>query len=921
MGDSPERIGRYVIVKQVASSREAEVFLAHQFGGQGFVKQCVLKCLAPERRASEEERTRFFDEAKVSALMSHPHLVHTYDFGEADDIPFISMEHVEGVTLTELRERTVLPGKPFPLGACLDMVIQVSDALGYAHALKDVEGKSLNLVHRDVSPENILLSQQWGVKLTDFGTSKHEQRLMTTQHGSAPRGTPGYMAPERALGGPEDGRTDLFSLGVVIAELLSGEAVVPDRGRPLDPFQLQDRIQALLDAWPDVPEAVADLVKSMTAIDPEQRPSNARVVSERCRGLAEEAAPNVGITALVVAALARSEDEGEADDDADEPEEEAARSGLDAPAGVGDPDEDEVTTDDLGRPPSGAAEAAGASSDASTDDAAEARRRRDEAETPAVGLAAIDDLLDSMPETDAAPSPALRGLRVPAAVTDVDAAPTAPSTQGLDEPLSEDTDGDADAGTHLDREERPGSGRKPDLHVEASTGASEPSESDERDVRIKSLVVDFGPDGEVTAPVVDQAVVDAATEPLKLSDAIKELRMKSVVLSLDDDDDDIADEVEEQILDTGEPPVRGLALAAARRVSGVLRVSALGGEVLLRHHEGHIVEVCADAPDLGLTDYLVACGACSAATITKAKADAKSAGVDVGAVLVMSGMLRPETYVDRYGAWVHHVLVRLVRADGSFTLVTRAAPASGPIRLPWFEPIAIATLEQFERDAFDSLAPRDHGLSLELPEGVDVSGFADLPAFDGRRTLRDIREASADGEDRLLAIVQILVEAGLLKGRPKPQKRPSTPAPPPPQAKASPPPRRFSSVGSGVRINVEAMVKKAPRLRAGWQLNQALQALEQSIEADPDAVDAKISLAYLRFVQRKPAGGEHPPAVAESTIKEIVPLMKGRQASPTACLILGRLYALAHKPSASKGFFDKLLVHEPDNEEAKAALE
>src|SRR4051812_14489364 len=213
-GAYPRRFGKYVLLKPMARGGMGEIYLAAT-GDAGFEKCCVIKKIIPER-SDRAKANRFLDEAKVVLRLSHANLVPTFDAGEIDGEFFIAMDLVEGKDLREIWNRCVRTRTRIPLDVALHMGREVARALAYVHSYGD-----LNLVHRDVAPPNILLSYFGEVKLTDFGLARSVLKKEQTAPGVV-FGRASYLAPEQARGEVADARTDVYSLGIVLWELLTG---------------------------------------------------------------------------------------------------------------------------------------------------------------------------------------------------------------------------------------------------------------------------------------------------------------------------------------------------------------------------------------------------------------------------------------------------------------------------------------------------------------------------------------------------------------------------------------------------------------------------------------------------------------------------------------------------------------------------
>ncbi|MBI2377664.1 MAG: serine/threonine protein kinase [Deltaproteobacteria bacterium] len=278
--------GRYSIDKLVGSGGMAEVHLARQVGYGGFVKPCVLKRISPRFGDDERVRQMFLEEARISALLNHPNIVQTFDFGDVDGLPYMAMELVNGVNLLAWMKGRSTAGERVPLRSAVELMAVVLDALGYAHELADLDGKPLHVVHRDVSPQNILVSREGAVKLADFGIARHDARDQHTQ-GTVTKGKPGYMAPEGSLGDAIDGRADVYAAGVVLVELIS-LAKFHSNDTPFGGLAgVKRRVDERLDAREDVPQALRDFIHRLTAIDPGDRPDAKRAADELRRVAAD----------------------------------------------------------------------------------------------------------------------------------------------------------------------------------------------------------------------------------------------------------------------------------------------------------------------------------------------------------------------------------------------------------------------------------------------------------------------------------------------------------------------------------------------------------------------------------------------------------------------------------------------------------
>ncbi len=215
-------IGPYRIDRRLATGGMAEVFVAHREGPHGFSKRVALKRILPQYAGDPDFVAMFIDEAKLAARLEHPNVVQVFDFGEHSGSLFLAMELVEGTNVNRLLRAAAVRDEVIPLDTVLHIGAEVAQALAYAHRLTDPEGKPIGFVHRDVSPANVLLTTTGHVKLSDFGIAKVAVQSRHTEDGHV-RGKLGYMSPEQVLGKPIDGRSDVFTLTTVMAEMILGE--------------------------------------------------------------------------------------------------------------------------------------------------------------------------------------------------------------------------------------------------------------------------------------------------------------------------------------------------------------------------------------------------------------------------------------------------------------------------------------------------------------------------------------------------------------------------------------------------------------------------------------------------------------------------------------------------------------------------
>ncbi len=213
-------LGPYVLVERLAAGGMAEVFVAKKVGAHGFEKRLAVKRILPHLAQDAEFVKMFIDEARLAARLEHPNVVQVFDFGEAEGSLFLAMEYVEGITASTILKAAARAKSPVPFPVAAHLLLSVLKALEHAHRLTDESGRAIGLVHRDVTPANMLVARSGEVKLTDFGIARADTNRNAETQTGAIKGKFAYMSPEQALGIHLDHRTDLFSAGVAFVELL-----------------------------------------------------------------------------------------------------------------------------------------------------------------------------------------------------------------------------------------------------------------------------------------------------------------------------------------------------------------------------------------------------------------------------------------------------------------------------------------------------------------------------------------------------------------------------------------------------------------------------------------------------------------------------------------------------------------------------
>jgi serine/threonine protein kinase len=221
---APERIGRYQLCFELASGGMASVYLARADGPPGFQKLVALKRIHPHLAQERDYVEMFLDEARIASRITHPNVCSVFDFGEVDGEYFIAMEYLVGEPLSRVHRRVVANAEqrhsPLLPARMVRTVAQACEGLHAAHELKDVDGESLNVVHRDVSTENLFVTYDGTTQVVDFGIAHARQRVHHTEAGQV-KGTFPYMAPEQMTAGGVDRRVDIWALGTVLWELLT----------------------------------------------------------------------------------------------------------------------------------------------------------------------------------------------------------------------------------------------------------------------------------------------------------------------------------------------------------------------------------------------------------------------------------------------------------------------------------------------------------------------------------------------------------------------------------------------------------------------------------------------------------------------------------------------------------------------------
>lgn len=227
----PTRLGKYLLLERISTGGMAEVFLAKVGGAEGVERFVAIKRILPQHTSEERFGQMFIDEAKLAAQLAHANIVQTYELGRIGSQLYIAMELVRGQPLSRVMRRAVKERGGLPDVFCAYVIARAAEALDFAHRQTAPNGQPLDLVHRDVSPQNILVGYDGEVKLADFGIAKASERSTETVSGVI-KGKLQYMAPEQANHSLIDRRTDVYALGIVLYELLAGRVLRPDGSVP-----------------------------------------------------------------------------------------------------------------------------------------------------------------------------------------------------------------------------------------------------------------------------------------------------------------------------------------------------------------------------------------------------------------------------------------------------------------------------------------------------------------------------------------------------------------------------------------------------------------------------------------------------------------------------------------------------------------
>ncbi|NUO53011.1 MAG: serine/threonine protein kinase [Polyangiaceae bacterium] len=288
--DPRRRLDRYELIGEIATGGMATVYLARRGGVGGFQRFVAIKRLHPHLQNEPEFVEMFLDEARLAALIHHPNVVPILEVGENEAGYYLVMEYVEGDTLSRIVARTMSMGQLPPRHVALRILLDTIAGLHAAHELRDDRGQLLGLVHRDVSPQNVLVGVDGTARITDFGVARASSRLTSTAHGKL-KGKLAYMAPEQTRGDELDRRTDLFAMGIILWEVLCGRRLFKaDSEAATLQRILVEPVRAPSEVVPSIPKPFDAVVLRSLDRDPERRFQTAADLADALEDAARESA-------------------------------------------------------------------------------------------------------------------------------------------------------------------------------------------------------------------------------------------------------------------------------------------------------------------------------------------------------------------------------------------------------------------------------------------------------------------------------------------------------------------------------------------------------------------------------------------------------------------------------------------------------
>ena len=265
-----KQFGKYHLLQKIASGGMAELYRAKVTRDHGFEKRVAIKKILPHLTDEGNLVKAFIDEAKLAALLQHENIIQIYDFGSIDGEYFIAMEYLFGKDLRKLINKVKRNGSALDLESTLYIISRICAGLDYSHKLKDLQGKPLNIIHRDINPQNIFLTYEGQVKIIDFGIAKAASHNSTTHEGLI-KGKVAYMSPEQAMGQTIDHRSDIFSTGIILYELLAGRRMFEGEAMHIYSQVREARFEPLMKVQRNLPDKLYAVVDRALAKEPDER--------------------------------------------------------------------------------------------------------------------------------------------------------------------------------------------------------------------------------------------------------------------------------------------------------------------------------------------------------------------------------------------------------------------------------------------------------------------------------------------------------------------------------------------------------------------------------------------------------------------------------------------------------------------------
>ena len=280
-GEINRQFGKFTLLDRIGSGGMAEIWKSSLAGVDGFQKILVVKKILPKHANNRQFVTMFVQEAKVCSGLHHANVVQIYELGEEAGEYFIAMEYVQGYDLLKVLTRASRSRMALPPELCLYVVSEICKGLGYAHAATDIGGRPLNIIHLDVSPSNVLISQDGEVKLTDFGVARASVEGAPTRSDDRLKGKLGYMSPEQVTGKPLDSRSDIFAIGIILYELFTLKRLFLGKTDIETLKNIRDaNVDPRLRRHPEIPGPISEVIRKALTVNVETRYQTAFEIEE-----------------------------------------------------------------------------------------------------------------------------------------------------------------------------------------------------------------------------------------------------------------------------------------------------------------------------------------------------------------------------------------------------------------------------------------------------------------------------------------------------------------------------------------------------------------------------------------------------------------------------------------------------------------